>query len=139
MEALRHYGCICNRCGEYGNDVHHKTYERTGGDELMDDLEVLCRDCHEAHHSVDKTSGRKQIRGIHKRSIFGRLSQKHKDVLLLQFPDIHNGNDLFIAINSPSENQVAEAAAKLLGCGYAFTSVPRRPKEKKYNFIKKYG
>jgi hypothetical protein len=35
---------------EISLDVHHKTYERFGGDERMDDLEVLCRFCHIKHH-----------------------------------------------------------------------------------------
>lgn len=47
----------CERCGysvethivEIPIDVHHKTYERFG-DERLDDLEVLCRHCHQAHH-----------------------------------------------------------------------------------------
>ena len=50
LEALTYYGCICGRCGGYGNDVHHKTYERVGGGELISDLEVICRECHKAHH-----------------------------------------------------------------------------------------
>lgn len=58
LEALTHYGCVCNRCKLHGTDVHHKTYERVGGDERMEDLEVLCRECHEAHHAVERCSTR---------------------------------------------------------------------------------
>jgi hypothetical protein len=39
IEALTFHGAICARCGSHGSDVHHKTYERTGGEELMTDLE----------------------------------------------------------------------------------------------------
>jgi 5-methylcytosine-specific restriction endonuclease McrA len=41
----------CEKCG-VGDplDVHHLTYDRFGGDELLTDLQVLCRDCHEAVH-----------------------------------------------------------------------------------------
>ena len=30
-------------------DVHHKTYDRIG-DELLDDLVLLCKSCHKAQH-----------------------------------------------------------------------------------------
>lgn len=41
----------CEKCG-VGDplDVHHLTYDRFGGDELLTDLQVLCRDCHETVH-----------------------------------------------------------------------------------------
>lgn len=41
----------CEKCG-VGDplDVHHLTYDRFGGDELLTDLQVLCRECHEAAH-----------------------------------------------------------------------------------------
>lgn len=48
----------CERCGkfvsEYGGvhfDLHHLTYERAGGDELPEDLLVVCRNCHSAIHN----------------------------------------------------------------------------------------
>lgn len=43
----------CERCGAYNVslDVHHKTYERLGF-EAPEDLEVLCRDCHNKAHGV---------------------------------------------------------------------------------------
>lgn len=42
----------CRRPASPGNplDVHHLTYDRFGGDELLTDLQVLCRECHEAAH-----------------------------------------------------------------------------------------
>jgi 5-methylcytosine-specific restriction endonuclease McrA len=47
----------CEKCGYNGLtnpidiplDAHHITYERFG-DELMSDLKVLCRNCHQAQH-----------------------------------------------------------------------------------------
>lgn len=57
LAKLEAVGWKCERCGrdvndpvEISLDVHHKTYERFGGDERMDDLEVLCRFCHIKHH-----------------------------------------------------------------------------------------
>jgi 5-methylcytosine-specific restriction endonuclease McrA len=41
----------CGRCGKYSPnlDVHHRTYARLGN-ELPEDLEVLCGDCHQREH-----------------------------------------------------------------------------------------
>lgn len=57
---LRDAGRKCERCGDRGYrtlkgnpaglQVHHRTYERVGGDERMEDLEVLCEDCHREEH-----------------------------------------------------------------------------------------
>lgn len=44
-------GRQCEKCGALHQlDVHHLNYDRFGGDELMTDLQVLCRSCHEAVH-----------------------------------------------------------------------------------------
>jgi len=40
------------RCGAFGTDVHHLTYQRLG-DERLDDLELLCRPCHQEEHGRD--------------------------------------------------------------------------------------
>lgn len=66
QEAFEHFGATCNRCSmprwlaeiAYDQDlhVHHKTYVRRG-DEEMDDLEVICRRCHEV-----ETYGRSELR-----------------------------------------------------------------------------
>jgi hypothetical protein len=36
-------------------DVHHITYDRLG-DELMSDLRILCRHCHQGVHSVPRST-----------------------------------------------------------------------------------
>lgn len=56
----------CELCG--GNsrlDVHHKTYDRFGGDERAEDLSVLCRECHQDAHDWRK-------------DYFGRLAESLK-------------------------------------------------------------
>jgi 5-methylcytosine-specific restriction endonuclease McrA len=52
-EAFRVYGRECAICGSnYVLQVHHKTYEHRGDEENhLEDLMVLCRDCHEKMHS----------------------------------------------------------------------------------------
>jgi 5-methylcytosine-specific restriction endonuclease McrA len=57
----------CERCGERAPTdatretafhVHHKTYERLG-EERLEDLEIICRRCHEKEHQHDaKSRGR---------------------------------------------------------------------------------
>jgi 5-methylcytosine-specific restriction endonuclease McrA len=42
----------CERCGARSTlQVHHRTYERLG-EELDEDLEVLCDRCHAAEHGI---------------------------------------------------------------------------------------
>lgn len=54
--ALQWYGFKCQHCD---NDkrlhIHHETYERLG-EELMDDLIVLCKDCHAEYHDELSTN-----------------------------------------------------------------------------------
>jgi 5-methylcytosine-specific restriction endonuclease McrA len=49
----------CNRCGaRSGLQAHHLTYEHHGWEhEHLDDLEVLCRDCHRVEHRQVPTAG----------------------------------------------------------------------------------
>jgi 5-methylcytosine-specific restriction endonuclease McrA len=49
------YRCqVCNTHRDEATlDVHHRTYERVGG-ERPGDLIVLCRDCHELFHAGSK-------------------------------------------------------------------------------------
>lgn len=51
--ALKRANYQCSQCGARNTklDVHHLTYERFGGDELPNDLEVLCRHCHKREHN----------------------------------------------------------------------------------------
>ncbi len=50
IKVLRHYGRTCMLCNNGKKvNVHHRTYERLGH-ELMTDVIVLCRECHEKFH-----------------------------------------------------------------------------------------
>lgn len=123
LEALEFYGCICNRCNEHGTDVHHKTYERVGGGELMEDLEVLCRTCHEAHHAIERATkgfcrkSRDGLRGIDKRALFGLLEPWMMTRLIREFK-LGSRGDIFIKINSRPGGLVAQGACKLCGFDY---------------------
>lgn len=124
LEALGAYGCICNRCGEHGTDVHHKTYERVGGLEKLEDLEVLCRDCHIAHHDAERSGVREKGRRIiHRRAIYDKLTAKHAEILFKEFPNA--GSDLFYIINY-GDQEIADRAAQLLGFSYAYGQLARK-------------
>lgn len=50
--ALEHYGESCGLCSRTANlNVHHRTYDRRGR-EHINDLIVLCDDCHRRFHAV---------------------------------------------------------------------------------------
>lgn len=50
------WGNKCAMCNKPGKDGHHRTYERLGY-ELLTDVILLCRECHDKHHSVLLASG----------------------------------------------------------------------------------
>lgn len=67
-QAIRYHGTRCHDChldaGRYP-DVHHVTYDRLGNENIVTDLVVLCRRCHDKRHEVpappigDKDGGRR--------------------------------------------------------------------------------
>lgn len=69
-EAIAHYGAKCRRCGAvpspgystYYMRVHHKSYAHLGN-EPMEDLEVLCLNCHEIHHDIRNATGKRIVKG----------------------------------------------------------------------------
>lgn len=124
IEALSHYGCKCSRCGQHGTDVHHKTYARVGGFELMADLEIMCRDCHEAHHAAERCAqGRKKTRrtkAINQQALFRVLTSTQKAQLKERF-GVFNDNELFVALSYGQElTPIKAAAAKMLGRSTAY-------------------
>lgn len=122
QEALAHYGCICGRCGEYGSDVHHKTYDRVGGNEKMEDLEVLCRACHDAHHRVDhvvRRSRKKRKRSISRQALFRYLSPNQKQELKNEFKISLDG-ELLMRLMSGEYPALLNRALKMLGCDSSY-------------------
>lgn len=61
-QVLMSRGYTCEKCGACGKEVggqatlqvHHKSYDNFGGDESLDDLECLCKDCHREQHNQKK-------------------------------------------------------------------------------------
>jgi 5-methylcytosine-specific restriction endonuclease McrA len=53
--ALRSARHECEECGATSPlHVHHRNYDRVGGNELPADLQVLCESCHYAEHHFAK-------------------------------------------------------------------------------------
>lgn len=46
---------VCVYCDEPRVQIHHLTYERVGGDELLTDLVALCGSCHALVHVLERT------------------------------------------------------------------------------------
>lgn len=88
-QALAHYGAICNRCKSHGTDVHHKTY-RNWGNEKLEDVEILCRPCHEAEEamkrSTRKSKGKpKPRKEMHLRAIWAYMTGKQRRMVMEKF------------------------------------------------------
>lgn len=58
---------VCQRCGAHDHlEVHHRSYENLGR-ETLDDLEVLCDECHDREHEkprADRDRGRSNPRTV---------------------------------------------------------------------------
>ena len=56
-EALRHYGGSCSECkATDGLEIHHLHYKTLGHEDVVKDLRVLCRDCHQKTHDEAKAA-----------------------------------------------------------------------------------
>lgn len=54
-EYFRYFPYECMIChDDHGIHLHHKTYERTGGNELLSDLAALCNHHHKELHKYHK-------------------------------------------------------------------------------------
>lgn len=57
LKAFEHKGRICNRCSSEENLlVHHMDEDRTNN--KLDNLEVLCKRCHQHHHCIRDLQGK---------------------------------------------------------------------------------
>jgi hypothetical protein len=124
-EALSLYGTTCSRCGQFGSDVHHKTYQRVGGGELMSDLEILCRECHEAHHRAERATRvrRKRNSAINVFALARYLTTTQREILCSRFGLMWSA--VFNAITLTRRQDITEAALAMLGKKKAYASQPR--------------
>lgn len=51
-QAFRMYGKTCNYCGDIGLEVDHVIELAAGGDDSIENLQVLCKECHKKKTSA---------------------------------------------------------------------------------------
>lgn len=108
----------------------------------MEDLEVLCRSCHEAHHQAHRCSrGKKKEKPkVNRQAIFRLLTAQHKKDLMVRFR--YETMSAFHMSLTYGENVsgLLEAACSLLGVdGYYGRKVGERlgtPKARQPVFVK---
>lgn len=128
-QALEHYGCICNRCKEHGTDVHHITYARVGGQELLSDFEILCRECHTAHHKIERENKKKTNKNkkktdssINRLALARYLNTKQRKYLEKKFN--MSWGDIYCKLSGASDpnKELDKEALKLLGKNSCYVS-----------------
>lgn len=83
--------------------------------ELMSDLEVMCRECHTAHHAAEKSARVCKRRMPTRRAMFKALTRQHIDMIKQRFRMSTDG-EIYVALccNKPS-NKLFAMVRKLLG------------------------
>lgn len=109
--VLKRDRCICQRCGDWAEEVHHKTY-KNWKNEKLNDLESLCSMCHDTHHRVKKVYGKSSE--IILSAIFGFLNEKQKEKLISDFK-LKNQEALYSGIFLSDNYELKIAATKMLG------------------------
>lgn len=79
IEAFRHYGRKCSRCGSARRlEVHHVTYIDFGN-EPMEALAVLCVHCHRDEHGLPPLRSKKRKPKPEKRVVIPQDSISHHE------------------------------------------------------------
>lgn len=63
-QAFKMYGKNCNYCGEIGEEVDHVIELAAGGDDSIENLQVLCKPCHKAKTAKYNSKRLKGHRGV---------------------------------------------------------------------------
>ncbi len=78
-------GCI--ECGRKDRlTVHHKHYRNFGGNETLDDLEVLCLPCHQTVHKTDEDYWKSIVERIYKLEKAIKEKEEPIDFKAFSFP-----------------------------------------------------
>jgi 5-methylcytosine-specific restriction endonuclease McrA len=78
-QAFRLYGKTCNYCGEPGNEVDHVIELDAGGDNSIENLQVLCRECHKVKTAKYNSRRLKGNKGV----FSGASAPRHLSLLFL--------------------------------------------------------
>ena len=66
-QAFKMYGKTCNYCGDIGLEVDHVIELAAGGEDTIDNLQVLCKECHKRKTSAfnsKRLTGHTATRGV---------------------------------------------------------------------------
>ena len=78
-QAFKMYGKTCNYCGDVGNEVDHVIELAAGGDNSIENLQVLCSPCHKAKTAKYNSRRIKGNRGV----FSGASAPRHLSMLFL--------------------------------------------------------
>jgi hypothetical protein len=78
-QAFRMYGKTCNYCGEPGNEVDHVIELDAGGDNSIENLQVLCSACHKVKTAKYNSRRLKATGGV----FSGASAPRHLSMLFL--------------------------------------------------------
>jgi hypothetical protein len=78
-QAFRMYGKTCNYCGDVGLEVDHVIELAAGGENSIENLQVLCKNCHKIKTSKFNSSRFKGTRGV----FSGASAPRHLSMLFL--------------------------------------------------------
>lgn len=92
-QAFRMYGKTCNYCGEIGQEVDHVIELAAGGDNTIENLQVLCKPCHKVKTAKYNSSRLKGTRGVFSEAPAPRhLSMLFLSPTLVSSPPMANEN-----------------------------------------------
>jgi hypothetical protein len=73
------YGKTCNYCGDVGNEVDHVIELAAGGDNSIENLQVLCSPCHKVKTAKYNSKRLKTDKGV----FSGSPAPRHLSLLFL--------------------------------------------------------
>jgi hypothetical protein len=142
LQALAHYGAICNRCGGHGCDVHHKTY-KNWGNENLEDVEILCRPCHEAEEAMKraarvKGSASTKPKRMHLKAIWAYMTGSQRRIIMEKFKIETEAKLNLEIVHAAGMSKVLEFACGMMKVKpYGFPVSKNGKKEKSVKVCKK--
>lgn len=78
-QAFRMYGKTCNYCGDIGLEVDHVIELAAGGENSIENLQVLCKNCHKIKTSNFNSRRFKGTKGVFSEAV----APRHLSMLFL--------------------------------------------------------
>ncbi len=100
----------------------------------MADLEVMCRSCHEAHHRVERATKPRRRRtnpAINRIALARYLTPEQRMILQQRFNMLWG--QVYAALTLHKNKEVTNAALKMLGKKFAYSSRGNKRAYRKFN------